>query len=641
MIYKTKHKAAILHGICLLLLVCGIGNLYAQKELTEGNKLMRKKHYHEALLAYKKVEPKIDANKHHVMAQCYAKMGECYLGMGYYSVALAHFDKAIKYDSLYVVSLKSYAEALKTNGKYSRLKAVLEEKQSSTTDTSADMAQASVYYDFPLQHSAENKLLSAEVINNIHTLGKKRGLSVIGNKMYYSTTSYAIIPEKKDYAEKIMKYDMFSANIENNSIGHFMLEGEISNIEANIVYVTTNPANNNLFFTVLESDNKEYLYECKWQNGKWQSANKVKIGKKIIPLSHPTFTADGNIMIFSTKLPNGKGNIDLWYTKQTDKGWSNPVNLGDEVNTKGDEISPFFYNNCLFFSSDGQAENYGGFDVYESNWNNGTPSDVENLYYPYNSFADDFEFMIDPNTGKNFLVSNRDYKVLDDKIYSFAYSPMFTMINGTIYDDYNNPLEDSKITVIEDNIPIYTTTTNKQGMFKAYLRNNKKYTLDISKTNYLSTQKKYSTQTNKTLGNINVSEQIKLSGFEIGKIYKIDDIFHQTASSELLECPELITIETFLKENHHLDFYVFIFEYLTADDTFNELLSDNRISVLTEYFIEQSINENRIHFESYTNEIPTNFGKIDRKKNPSHSIFFLFSPKNADFIKPNTTSVKH
>lgn len=641
MIYKTKHKAAILHGICLLLLVCGIGNLYAQKELTEGNKLMRKKHYHEALLAYKKVEPKIDANKHHVMAQCYAKMGECYLGMGYYSVALAHFEKAIKYDSLYVVSLKSYAEALKTNGKYSRLKAVLEEKQSSTTDTSADMAQASVYYDFPLQHSAENKLLSAEVINNIHTLGKKRGLSVIGNKMYYSTTSYAIIPEKKDYAEKIMKYDMFSANIENNSIGHFMLEGEISNIEANIVYVTTNPANNNLFFTVLESDNKEYLYECKWQNGKWQSANKVKIGKKIIPLSHPTFTADGNIMIFSTKLPNGKGNIDLWYTKQTDKGWSNPVNLGDEVNTKGDEISPFFYNNCLFFSSDGQAENYGGFDVYESNWNNGTPSDVENLYYPYNSFADDFEFMIDPNTGKNFLVSNRDYKVLDDKIYSFAYSPMFTMINGTIYDDYNNPLEDSKITVIEDNIPIYTTTTNKQGMFKAYLRNNKKYTLDISKTNYLSTQKKYSTQTNKTLGNINVSEQIKLSGFEIGKIYKIDDIFHQTASSELLECPELITIETFLKENHHLDFYVFIFEYLTADDTFNELLSDNRISVLTEYFIEQSINENRIHFESYTNEIPTNFGKIDRKKNPSHSIFFLFSPKNADSIKPNTTSVKH
>ena len=641
MIYKTKHKAAILHGICLLLLVCGIGNLYAQKELTEGNKLMRKKHYHEALLAYKKVEPKIDANKHHVMAQCYAKMGECYLGMGYYSVALAHFDKAIKYDSLYVVSLKSYAEALKTNGKYSRLKAVLEEKQSSTTDTSADMAQASVYYDFPLQHSAENKLLSAEVINNIHTLGKKRGLSVIGNKMYYSTTSYAIIPEKKDYAEKIMKYDMFSANIENNSIGHFMLEGEISNIKANIVYVTTNPANNNLFFTVLESDNKEYLYECKWQNGKWQSANKVKIGKKIIPLSHPTFTADGNIMIFSAKLPNGKGNIDLWYTKQTDKGWSNPVNLGDEVNTKGDEISPFFYNNCLFFSSDGQAENYGGFDVYESNWNNGTPSDVENLYYPYNSFADDFEFMIDPNTGKNFLVSNRDYKVLDDKIYSFAYSPMFTMINGTIYDDYNNPLEDSKITVIEDNIPIYTTTTNKQGMFKAYLRNNKKYTLDISKTNYLSTQKKYSTQTNKTLGNINVSEQIKLSGFEIGKIYKIDDIFHQTASSELLECPELITIETFLKENHHLDFYVFIFEYLTADDTFNELLSDNRISVLTEYFIEQSINENRIHFESYTNEIPTNFGKIDRKKNPSHSIFFLFSPKNADSIKPNTTSVKH
>ena len=641
MIYKTKHKAAILHGICLLLFVCGIGNLHAQKELTEGNKLVRKKHYHEALLAYKKVEPKIDANKHHVMAQCYAKMGECYLGMGYYSVALAHFDKAIKYDSLYVVSLKSYAEALKTNGKYSRLKAVLEEKQSSTTDTSADMAQASVYYDFPLQHSAENKLLSAEVINNIHTLGKKRGLSVISNKMYYSTTSYAIIPEKKDYAEKIMKYDMFSANIENNSIGHFMLEGEISNIEANIVYVTTNPANNNLFFTVLESDNKEYLYECKWENGNWQSANKVKIGKKIIPLSHPTFTADGNIMIFSAKLPNGKGNIDLWYTKQTDKGWSNPVNLGDEVNTKGDEISPFFYNNCLFFSSDGQAENYGGFDVYESNWNNGTPSDVENLYYPYNSFADDFEFIIDPNTGKNFLVSNRDYKVLDDKIYSFAYSPMFTMINGTIYDDYNNPLEGSKITVIEDNIPIYTTTTNKQGMFKAYLRNNKKYTLDISKTNYLSTQKKYSTQTNKTLGNINVSEQIKLSGFEIGKIYKIDDIFHQTASSELLECPELITIETFLKENHHLDFYVFIFEYLTADDTFNELLSDNRISVLTEYFIEQSINENRIHFESYTNEIPTNFGKIDRKKNPSHSIFFLFSPKNADSIKPNTTSVKH
>ena len=135
-------------------------------------------------------------------------------------------------------------------------------------------------------------------------MGKKRGLSVINNRLYYSTTGYSIIPDQKDYLEKTTEYTLFSADIIDGNIANSIIEAELINMESNITYMCIHPTTNNLFFTVLTSNNEEYLYESKYIDGKWENTSKVKIGKKTIPVSHPIFSNDGKTMIFSSNTSN-------------------------------------------------------------------------------------------------------------------------------------------------------------------------------------------------------------------------------------------------------------------------------------------------------------------------------------------------
>ncbi len=640
---KTSHKSVITYCICFLVLVCFTLELQAQRAMREGDKLMKKGEYHKALLAYKKSEGKIGEEELSIQAQYLSKIAECYLRLNYYSLALSYFEKAAEHDSTYVNLLPSYIEALKTNGKYDKALDLFYQKllivNKKNTD-STDLSNSLMAYSFPYQNSAENKLFTILPQNSINTMGKKRGLSVINNRLYYSTTGYSIIPDQKDYPEKITEYTLFSADIIDGNIANSIIEAELMNMESNITYICIQPTTNDLFFTVLTSDNEEYLYESKYSDGKWENTSKVKIGKKTIPVSHPIFSDNGKTMIFSSNISGSVGGYDLWYSELTEKGWDEPKNLGNTINTKGDETCPFLHKGSLFFSSNGHIESYGGFDVYCcANWENGTNTIIENIKQPYNSYADDFDFVIDNESNRGFLVSTRDYTSVNDKIYSFSEPPYFTIVKGSVVDNYNNPLSNATIIVNENGSSVYAIKTNGDGNYLAYLKNNHNYTMEISKSNYISKQKDFFTQSNKVIGNSEKTLNTTLDGFELNKAYKIDNLFFHTASCELRPEKETLSkIETFLKQNPHLDLYLYIFSYINDNEKFNDLLNISRIKSITNFFSEKSINENRIKFKKYSNEIPTNFGKVDFKKDTSYLLYFVFVNRGSDIIKVNTTS---
>ena len=116
-------------------------------------------------------------------------------------------------------------------------------------------------------------------------------------------------------------------------------------------------------------------------------------------------TDDGKTIYFSADIKGGKGGKDIWMTTLNSKNeWSAPVNLGDAVNTKYDEINPwlFFDNQTLFFASEGH-NSIGGFDIFYStkphesmDW-----SAAKNVGYPLNTTDDDkyFSLTADCKTG--------------------------------------------------------------------------------------------------------------------------------------------------------------------------------------------------------------------------------------------------
>lgn len=130
-----------------------------------------------------------------------------------------------------------------------------------------------------------------------------------------------------------------------------------------------------------------------------------------ISVGHPCPTEDGNGIIFASDLPGGQGGMDLWFTEydRRSDSWSDPVNLGDKINTPGNELFPTFaLNGDLLFSSDGH-KGLGGLDLFRAEkmgegLDFGAPV---NLGTPLNSDVDDFHLTeTSPKTG--FFTSNRD-----------------------------------------------------------------------------------------------------------------------------------------------------------------------------------------------------------------------------------------
>lgn len=135
-------------------------------------------------------------------------------------------------------------------------------------------------------------------------------------------------------------------------------------------------------------------------------------------VGHPTVSADGTKVIFTSDMPGGYGGTDLYISEKNGKDWSQPVNLGPAVNSFGNEVFPFWFNDStLYFSSDGHM-GYGGLDLFESHWNGKAWMTPENMREPVNSSRDDFGLVFRGEGKEGFFSSNRPGGLGADDIYA-------------------------------------------------------------------------------------------------------------------------------------------------------------------------------------------------------------------------------
>ncbi|TFH36570.1 MAG: hypothetical protein E4G95_05590 [Bacteroidia bacterium] len=124
--------------------------------------------------------------------------------------------------------------------------------------------------------------------------------------------------------------------------------------------------------------------------------------------SHPALSFDGNIMIFSSDMPESTGGMDLFIVHLVEGGWSSPEKLKSGINSPGNELFAFLDdNNNLFFASDG-LEGLGGFDVFFSRYNGTDWESPMNLTGVINSEMDEVAFTLSPGAGKEGFFTTRD-----------------------------------------------------------------------------------------------------------------------------------------------------------------------------------------------------------------------------------------
>lgn len=156
----------------------------------------------------------------------------------------------------------------------------------------------------------------------------------------------------------------------------------------------------------------------------WSSFKEAFPQKEGSSYSHPFMFNNDRSLLFASDMPGGFGGYDIYVTHWNDQknAWSDPVNLGAQVNTEGDEISPGLFNDMLIFSSNGHV-GFGGYDVYGITYEDGhaVVGSLVHFDYPINTVHNDFSLLhIDENRG--YIVSDRKTANKDD-IYYFERNP--------------------------------------------------------------------------------------------------------------------------------------------------------------------------------------------------------------------------
>jgi len=253
--------------------------------------------------------------------------------------------------------------------------------------------------------------------------------------------------------------------------------------DGTIMYITSESFNDNKFE---KSDDKKskfsrmYLYKATKNDGKWSNLTALPINSTEYSLRNPSISKDGKTLYFSSDMPGGFGGEDIWKVSVNGDEYGTPENLGEKINTPGNESFPFITSeNMLYFSSNSK-QGFGGLDVFEADLNTG--SEAINIGEPVNTGKDDFAFSF--NTSKKVAIfsSNRDGV---DNLY--IASPIcgvnaIVMVKSATT---RKAVESALINVLDDtNSLIATSTSNDAGQQSYEVQCEKVYTFKVSKEGF-------------------------------------------------------------------------------------------------------------------------------------------------------------
>jgi hypothetical protein len=191
----------------------------------------------------------------------------------------------------------------------------------------------------------------------------------------------------------------------------------------------------------------------------------------------------------------GQGGMDIWYCKLDAGGaWGSPINLGEKVNTKGNELFPSITEeNILYFASNGH-QGLGGLDIFETKIKEDKPGRVYNMGKPVNSEHDDFAYNLNADSKKGFLSSNRKNGGMNDDIYTV--DVLRKVARGKTVNFIVKNKETQEIlplTTIKLNTDSFTT--NEKGEFQFVLEEDVNYKLLVKREKYFDIEDSLSTKT--------------------------------------------------------------------------------------------------------------------------------------------------
>ncbi len=364
--------------------------------------------------------------------------------------------------------------------------------------------------------------------------------------------------------------------------------------------------------------------------------------------SQPCISSDGTTLYFVSDRPGGVGGTDIYKVTRNDKGvWDSiPVNLGPTVNTQGHEKTPFMHTDrrTLYFSSASRTDRttkleypglkgFGGYDIFYTKMKeDGTFAIPRNIGLPINSEQNDLGFFVSTDGKSAFFSADPSRKlegvggldIFTFELYKEARPEQMMLLKGNVKVEETELSPDVKIELQDiktkkiTKIPVDSVT----GKFIAAVAIRKDYVMTVKKQDYAYSYKYISAHSDsdttvaiKKITNLD----FEMKKVEVGKSYKINDIYFGQNSYDLLEESKFILEQfaQFLMENPNLCVSIQGHTDNLWSDEYNLKLSLNRSKSVYDYLVSQGISADRLKYEGFgeSRPIATNDTPEGRAKN--------------------------
>ena len=592
-------------AVALMLHSCAADNA-----MRKGEKFLAIGEYHDAAEQFKKAYTKTPTKERQLRGQRALKMAHCYRHISSTQKAISAYRNALRYNVATLDDRLDYARLLLKNGEYKRALAEFELLNDS----------------MPNNVLVRNGLLSAKMApkwkeqGSDYTVKKMTEFNsrradyspvLAGDqwdRLYFSSTRNDALGDELSGITGAKPGDIFFSDKDDK--GKWSKPQTIEsglNTEYDEGACCLSPDGSTMYLTQCLSDASyprfAQIVTAQRSDASWGKTTPLLITNDTLSsYAHPAISPDGEWLYFVSDMPGGKGGLDIWRMRLTANGPVGVENLGEPINTPGDEMFPTFRpNGDFYFSSDGHP-GFGGLDIFIATVGEDGRYHLSHPGYPLNSQGDDFGMTFQGQLNQGFFSSNRGDGRGWDHIYSFYNPEIVQTIRGWIYEQDGYELTAGEARIVGTDGTNLRLGVRGDGSFEYVVKPGVDYIILAMCDGFL-----------------NHKEEIHVDSVKESKVYDlqfplasisapvlIDNIFYAFDKATLL--PEsknaLDSLILMLNENPNITIELSAHtDYRGAED-YNKKLSQKRAESVVNYLINHGIAADRLTAVGYGEEKP-------------------------------------
>ena len=605
------------HFTIYVLFLLIVSSLYSCKsaKLSDAEEKQRIGEYYEAAAIYRKVYTKTSPKKRDLRGYIAYRLAECHRLINNTAKATSAYMNAIRYDYPDSTVYLRMGQMLQKTGRY---------------------PEAIKNYDIYMENDPSNLLAingiqgcelapgwkknpTSYEVRRMDKFNSRRGEfspMLAGDKydqLYFASS------RSKDKDTKVSAITGQNNNnlflVKQDEKGAWLAPVELED-EVNTEYdegtPSFSPDGNTMYYTYCAQDPEgsrtAEIYISTRSSAKWGKGTRATIVKdSVTALGHPSISPDGKYLYFVSDAVGGFGGKDIFRARVAGNDFGPMENLGEEINTPGDEMFPYVRDSVtLYFASNGHP-GMGGLDLFKATQDSTGKWKVENLGAPINSMADDFGITFAGKEERGFFCSNRNDARGYDHIYSFERPTITIFIEGIVNDVDEYPIEDATVRIVGKDGLNVKVPVKKDGTYRVELERDIRYVMMASARGYLN--QNYELHTGPEEKNETYIVDFFLS--PISKPVVIDNIFYDFDKATLR--PEskkaLDEMIKMLNDNPNVTIELGAHTDRKGTDQYNERLAQRRAQSVVDYLIAGGIEAARLEAKGYGESVPKTINK--------------------------------